>query len=46
MTLVARSKESVRRFFGEWVMLEPGLVPVSNWRPDEPVHDPEGAYYW
>jgi hypothetical protein len=46
MTLVARSKDEVQRFFGDWQMLEPGLVPVSAWRPDEPVENPEAAYYW
>jgi hypothetical protein len=46
MTLVARSKDEVERFFGDWELLEPGLVPVSAWRPDEPVADPEAAYYW
>ena len=46
MTLVARTREAVERFFGDWEWLEPGLVPVSNWRPDEPVDQPEAAYYW
>jgi hypothetical protein len=46
MTLVARTKEDVERFFGDWELLEPGLVPVSAWRPDEPVENPEAAYYW
>jgi hypothetical protein len=46
MTLVARTKDEVLRFFGDWELLEPGLVPVSSWRPDEPVADPEAAYYW
>jgi hypothetical protein len=46
MTLVARDRAAVQRFFGEWEMLEPGLVPVSNWRPDGPVENPEAAYYW
>jgi hypothetical protein len=46
MTLVARSKEEVARFFGDWELLDPGLVPVSAWRPDTPVDDPEAAYYW
>jgi hypothetical protein len=46
MTLVARSEEAVRRFFGDWELLEPGLVPVSSWRPDAPVENPEAAYYW
>ena len=46
MTLVARTKQDVERFFGDWEMLEPGLVPVSGWRPDEPVDNPQAAYYW
>ncbi len=46
MTLVARTKEAVSRFFGDWELLEPGLSPVSAWRPDAPVADPQAAYYW
>nr|WP_275411408.1 SAM-dependent methyltransferase [Actinoplanes digitatis] len=46
MTLVARTRDEVQRFFGDWEMLDPGLVPVSSWRPDEPVANPEAAYYW
>jgi len=46
MTLVARTKDDVQRFFGDWEMLDPGLVPVSAWRPDDPVDNPEAAYYW
>jgi hypothetical protein len=46
MTLVARTRDAVQRFFGDWEMLDPGLVPVSAWRPDAPVGNPEAAYYW
>jgi hypothetical protein len=46
MTLVARTRDAVQRFFGDWEMLDPGLVPVSAWRPDAPVDNPEAAYYW
>jgi hypothetical protein len=46
MTLVARTREAVQRFFGDWEMIEPGLVPVSAWRPDTQVDNPEAAYYW
>jgi hypothetical protein len=46
MTLVPRTREEVQRFFGDWEMLEPGVVPVSDWRPDDSVDDPEVAYYW
>ncbi|GAA1584051.1 SAM-dependent methyltransferase [Actinoplanes couchii] len=46
MTLVARTREAVARFFGDWEFLEPGLTPVSAWRPDIRVDDPKVAYYW
>ncbi len=46
MTLVARSRDEVARFFGDWELLAPGLVPVSAWRPEAPVADPETTYYW
>jgi hypothetical protein len=46
MTLVPRSEEAVQRFFGDWELLEPGLVPVSAWRPDNAVEQPQAAYYW
>jgi S-adenosyl methyltransferase len=46
MTLVARDRAAVARFFGDWEPLEPGIVPVSGWRPDEPGTSPEAAYYW
>jgi hypothetical protein len=46
MTLVARTRDEVQRFFGDWELLEPGLVPVSAWRPDGTVENPEAAYYW
>ncbi|GIF11310.1 SAM-dependent methyltransferase [Actinoplanes teichomyceticus] len=46
MTLVARSREAVARFFGDWELLEPGLVPVSAWRPDSHVENQQAAYYW
>jgi hypothetical protein len=46
VTLVARTEQAVRRFFGDWELLDPGLVPVSAWRPDALVEDPKAAYYW
>ncbi|MEV4343692.1 SAM-dependent methyltransferase [Actinoplanes sp. NPDC049596] len=46
MTLVARTREAVERLFGDWELLDPGLVPVPSWRPDEPVANPESVYYW
>jgi S-adenosyl methyltransferase len=32
-----RSREEIKRFFGGWQLVEPGLVFLSEWRPDEPV---------
>ena len=46
MTLVVRTQDEVRRFFGDWELLPPGLVPVPAWRPDSPVANPEETYYW
>lgn len=47
MTLVARPRAEVERFFDGWELVEPGLVPVPAWRPDgDPPADPEAVYYW
>jgi S-adenosyl methyltransferase len=47
MTVVPRVKEDVARFFADWELVEPGVVPVMGWRPDgEPPADPNAAYYW
>jgi hypothetical protein len=46
MTLVVRNRQQVARFFGDWELVEPGLVPVSAWQPDGPVDEPQAAYYW
>ena len=47
MVLVPRTKDEVARIFGDWEMLDPGLVPVMAWRPDgDPPENPESAYYW
>jgi hypothetical protein len=29
-----RSADTVRGWFGDWTMIEPGLVPLPQWRPD------------
>ncbi|OIK25057.1 SAM-dependent methyltransferase [Streptomyces malaysiense] len=36
VTLVARSRDEVGAFFEGLELLEPGVVPVAEWRPDEP----------
>lgn len=46
ITLVPRSKSEVERFFDGLEVIEPGVVPVLSWHPDEPVDDPNAAWYW
>lgn len=47
VTLVPRPRAEVERFFEGLEMLEPGLVPVPAWRPDEETEvDPRSVYYW
>jgi SAM-dependent methyltransferase len=30
-----READVVREWFGDWTLIEPGLVPLAEWRPDE-----------
>ncbi|WP_033664106.1 SAM-dependent methyltransferase [Salinispora oceanensis] len=47
MTLVPRSRDEVARFFEGWELVEPGIVPVAAWQPDDGAPtDPHAAYYW
>jgi hypothetical protein len=46
ITLVPRGQAEIERFFTGLDMVEPGVVPVLSWRPDEPAADPRSAYYW
>jgi hypothetical protein len=46
MTFVPRNRAEVEQFFGDWELVEPGLVPVLTWRPEHEVGDPQSAYYW
>ncbi|WBB71181.1 SAM-dependent methyltransferase [Micromonospora sp. WMMD812] len=47
MTLVPRTRAEVERFFDGWEMVEPGVVPVMAWRPEDGApEDPHAAYYW
>ncbi|WP_024804003.1 SAM-dependent methyltransferase [Nocardia sp. BMG51109] len=34
--IVLRSREEIAGYFGDWTLLEPGLVPLPLWRPDDP----------
>ncbi len=46
ITFVPRTREQVAQMSGDWPMIDPGLVPVLAWRPDEPPKDQSAAYYW
>jgi hypothetical protein len=47
MTLVPRTRVEVERFFGDWELIRPGVVPVMAWRPEgPPPEDPNAAFYW
>jgi hypothetical protein len=37
--LIMRSREEIARFFEGYDMVEPGLVPMPNWRPDTALED-------
>jgi hypothetical protein len=39
VSLTVRSRERVREFFSGWDLVEPGVVPVSEWRPDGNLQD-------
>lgn len=46
ITLVPRSKTEVERFFDGLEVIDPGVVPVLRWHPDEAVDEPNAAWYW
>ncbi|MEW2404292.1 SAM-dependent methyltransferase [Streptomyces sp. NPDC046862] len=37
--LIMRTREEIARFFEGYDMVEPGLVPLANWRPDTAPED-------
>jgi hypothetical protein len=39
VSLTVRSRERVKEFFSGWDLVEPGIVPVSEWRPDGNLRD-------
>jgi S-adenosyl methyltransferase len=47
ITLVPRSRAETEVFFTGLDLVEPGVVPVLAWRPDDgPPADPHSAYYY
>jgi hypothetical protein len=41
-----RSDEEILAWFGDWEMLEPGLVPLPEWRPDVQGQTKRNATYY
>ncbi|WP_084957308.1 SAM-dependent methyltransferase [Thermoactinospora rubra] len=49
LTVVPRVKADVARFFADWELIDPGVVPVNDWRPGSEtvmLSDEGPAYYW
>lgn len=46
ITLVPRSKSEVEAFLAGLEIVEPGVVPVLAWYPDDEPADPNAAWYW
>jgi hypothetical protein len=47
ISLTPRVRADVERFFDGWELIDPGVVPVMDWRPDEnPLAGQGHAYYW
>lgn len=42
ITMIGRPPEAIEALFGDLVLLEPGLVPPTLWRPDRPQREPTG----
>jgi O-methyltransferase involved in polyketide biosynthesis len=42
ITLTGRSAEEIEGFFGDLVLVEPGMVQPPLWRPDRPQREPTG----
>ncbi|MFC7532654.1 SAM-dependent methyltransferase [Actinoplanes sp. GCM10030250] len=41
-----RGRAEIEAFFGDFEMIEPGLVPLAEWRPDgETVADQKDSYH-
>ncbi len=43
-TIVLRPKSAIAAYFGDWPLLDPGLVPLPLWRPDTPTDSPESPW--
>ncbi|WP_326686641.1 MULTISPECIES: SAM-dependent methyltransferase [unclassified Streptomyces] len=41
--LIPRSKDEIARFFEDFEMIDPGLVPIPRWRPDNPAEQEDAT---
>ncbi len=46
MTVIPRVRDDVARFFADWELVDPGVVPVSDWHPSVEHADGTTAFYW
>ncbi|MGH8775375.1 MAG: SAM-dependent methyltransferase [Jiangellaceae bacterium] len=46
ITLVPRSKAGVESFFAGLELIEPGVVPLLSWHPDDTGADPRSVWYY
>jgi O-methyltransferase involved in polyketide biosynthesis len=42
ITMAGRTSKEIEGFFGDLVLVDPGLVPPALWRPDRPQQEPTG----
>jgi hypothetical protein len=43
--MVTRTRAQVERFFDGWELVDPGLVEIQRWRPDDPDSMLPGGFY-
>lgn len=41
--MILRERDELRAFFGDWRLVEPGIVPAGDWRPEPGDPDPGPA---
>jgi len=46
VTFVGRAKHEVESLFNEWELVEPGVVPIAYWRPDDGRPDVNADRVW
>ncbi|MFC9977375.1 SAM-dependent methyltransferase [Spirillospora sp. NPDC127200] len=46
ISLVSRTRTEVEALFGDVDFIEPGVVPLATWHPEEPPTDPNEVYYY